>query len=74
MCHCDKCDLQLILFCIFSQSFFEWFLFVYALKPKGQIDTPEEFVMALNSSEFRGDKRYEVISALRVALTNNPVS
>jgi len=44
------------------------------LKPKGQIDTPEEFVMALNSSEFRGDKRCEVISALRVALTNNPVS
>lgn len=46
----------------------------YALKPKGEIDTPEEFVMALNSSEVRGDKRCEVISALRVALTNNPVS
>jgi len=49
-------------------------IFVCVLKPKGQIDTPEEFVMALNSSEVRGDKRYEVISALRVALTNNPVS
>ena len=48
--------------------------FVYVLKPKGQIDMPEEFVMALNSSEFRSDKRCEVISALRVALTNNPVS
>lgn len=47
---------------------------LYVLKPKGQIDTPEEFVMALNSSEVRGDKRCEVISALRVALTNNPVS
>jgi len=50
------------------------YLCLYLLKPKGQIDTPEEFVMALNSSEVRGDKRYEVISALRVALTNNPVS
>jgi len=48
--------------------------FVCLLKPKGQIDMPEEFVMALNSSEFRCDKRCEVISALRVALTNNPVS
>ena len=55
------------LFCQVICSFF-------VLKPKGQIDMPEEFVMALNSSEFRGDKRCEVISALRVALTNNPVS
>jgi len=47
---------------------------VCLLKPKGQIDLPEEFVSALNSSEFRGDKRCKVISALKVALTNNPVS
>jgi len=53
---------------------FKWFVVFFVLKPKGQIDMPEEFVMALNSSEFRGDKRCEVISALRVALTNNPVS
>jgi len=51
-----------------------FFIFLLYVQPKGQIDLPEEFVTALNSSEFRGDKRCEVISALRVALTNNPVS
>jgi len=45
-----------------------------SIQPKGQIDTPEEFVEALNSGDVRGDKRYDVITSLRVALTNNTVS
>jgi len=59
---------------IFARSLSIFCFALCVLKPKGQIDMPEEFVMALNSSEFRGDKQCEVISALRVALTNNPVS
>jgi len=44
------------------------------LKAKAKIDIPEKFLMALNNSELCGDRRCELISTLRVALTSNPVS
>lgn len=47
---------------------------VSSLKAKGSIDSPEEFAELFNSCEkLKGDKRYEVMASLRVALTNNPV-
>lgn len=47
---------------------------VLSLKAKGSIDSPEEFAELFNSCEkLKGDKRYEVMASLRVALTNNPV-
>lgn len=45
------------------------------IRAKGSIDSPEEFAELFNSCEkLKGDKRYEVMASLRVALTNNPVS
>ena len=42
-------------------------------QPKGKVDSPEEFIYSMNGPDLRGEKRYELIASLRVALTNNPV-
>ena len=46
---------------------------MFCFQPKGQVDSPDEFIQTLNSPDLKGDKRYELIASLRVALTNNPV-
>ena len=40
---------------------------------KGKVDSPESFIHLLSNHDLRGEKRYEMIASLRVALTNNPV-
>ena len=47
--------------------------FLVWFQPKGKIDGPTEFTEALNHSDLKPDKRFELITSLRVALTNNPV-
>ena len=37
------------------------------------MDAPEEFISELNSPDLKGEKRYEVLASLRVALTNKTV-
>ena len=51
---------------------FSYVLFLFS-QPKGKVDSPEEFIYSMNGPELRGEKRYELIASLRVALTNNPV-
>ncbi|KAI0214816.1 diaphanous related formin [Lamellibrachia satsuma] len=45
-----------------------------AIQVKGKVDSPESFIHLLSNHDLRGEKRYEMIASLRVALTNNPVS
>ncbi|ESO00975.1 hypothetical protein HELRODRAFT_192510 [Helobdella robusta] len=39
-----------------------------------KVDTVDEFIYEMNRNDLRGGARYGIISSLRVALTNNPVS
>lgn len=43
--------------------------------PTKRADNVDDFIEALNmKSDFKGEKRYETVLSLRIALTNNPVS
>ena len=43
------------------------------MQVKGKVDSPESFIQLLNHHDLKGEKRYDLIASLRVALTNNPV-
>ncbi|ELU08897.1 hypothetical protein CAPTEDRAFT_225699 [Capitella teleta] len=45
-----------------------------SMQVKGKVDQPDEFIQALNNPELRGDKRFELMTSLRVQLTNKTVS
>ena len=47
--------------------------FAFILQSRGQMDSARDFIGILKSQDLHGDKRYEVISSLRVALTNKTV-
>ena len=40
----------------------------------GKNDQPEDFIQRLKDKETTGEKRYELVMSLRVALANNPLS
>lgn len=44
------------------------------LQPTKRADNVDDFIEALNmKSDLKGEKRYETVLSLRIALTNNPV-
>ena len=45
-----------------------------AAQPKGKTDSPQDFIHELYSNELRQEKRVQLLTSLKVALTSNPVS
>ncbi|ESO99100.1 hypothetical protein LOTGIDRAFT_142208 [Lottia gigantea] len=50
------------------------FVFFLFFQPKGDTDTPQDFINELSNADLKGEKRLRVLESLRVSLTSNPVS